>query len=102
MVAPGPLAAVVIEGHTAVGLFMGLSGFIFTFGAGDRAVRYAPFLRNRILRIYPLFLFVFLVGAGAHPHALTFRAVTQTGSRDVPRAGRFSTVLTVMLERDAP
>src|SRR4051812_5201866 len=54
-----PLDALVIEGHTGVSLFMVLSGFIFTHIAYGRKVRYAPFLLNRILRIYPLVIAIF-------------------------------------------
>jgi len=78
IVANNPLSAIVVEGHTAVALFMVLSGLIFTLGAGQDAVRYGPFLRNRVLRIYPLFLFVMLVGAVFEPHHLTVTGVAQT------------------------
>ena len=56
-----PLVSFVDEGHTGIALFMVISGFIFTVIAGQREVRYFAFLRNRIIRIYPLFVFaVFL------------------------------------------
>src|SRR5690242_20886503 len=51
-----PVYAVLVEGHTAVGLFMVLSGFIFTQAALGQSVSYRSFLLNRFLRIYPLML----------------------------------------------
>jgi len=47
-----PLLAAIAEGHTAVALFMVLSGFIFTWGAWGHQVRYGAFVVNRVLRIY--------------------------------------------------
>lgn len=56
-----PLVSLVDEGHSGVALFMVVSGFIFTVIAGARTLHYGGFLRNRIIRIYPLFVFaVFL------------------------------------------
>lgn len=57
-----PLATVVIEGHTGVALFMVLSGFIFTVGTLGADVRWLTFMRNRVLRIYPLYLVLLAVG----------------------------------------
>jgi peptidoglycan/LPS O-acetylase OafA/YrhL len=59
--AANPLMSLIDEGHTGIGLFMVISGFVFTYIARGREVRYAPFLFSRFVRIYPLFVFaVFL------------------------------------------
>lgn len=59
--ADNPLMSLIDEGHTGIGLFMVISGFVFTYIARDGDVRYAPFLFSRLVRIYPLFVFaVFL------------------------------------------
>jgi len=56
-----PLLSLIDEGHTGIGLFMVISGFIFTVITHGVQVQYWGFLRNRAIRIYPLFLFgVFL------------------------------------------
>jgi len=52
-----PLLSLIDEGHTGIGLFMVISGFIFTVITHGARIDYTGFLRNRVLRIYPLFLF---------------------------------------------
>jgi len=44
------------QGHTGVALFMVLSGFIFQALCRDYEIDYFQFLRNRLLRIGPLFV----------------------------------------------
>lgn len=57
-----PPWSLIFEGHTAVGLFMVLSGFVLARGALHREIRYGQFLRNRLLRILPLSALVCVFG----------------------------------------
>src|SRR5689334_20829021 len=50
-----PLLALIAEGHTAVGLFLVVSGYIFGHIAAGKNIDAAKFFQNRFLRIYPLF-----------------------------------------------
>ncbi len=72
-----PFYAVVYEGHTAVALFMVLSGFIFTFGSMGHTIKYYEFMRNRYLRIYPLFLFLVFAGALTYSDTVTPRKLLE-------------------------
>jgi peptidoglycan/LPS O-acetylase OafA/YrhL len=57
-----PWAALVTEGHTGVGLFFTLSGFLFMqIALYQKQIVYHDFVRNRALRILPLFLAIFLL-----------------------------------------
>ncbi len=51
-----PLVSLIDEGHTGIALFMLISGFIFTVIAGHKDIHYGGFIRNRIIRIYPLLI----------------------------------------------
>jgi peptidoglycan/LPS O-acetylase OafA/YrhL len=58
----GPWTGLVTEGHTGVGLFFTLSGFLFMqIALVQKQIVYRDFVRNRVLRIVPLFLTIFLV-----------------------------------------
>jgi len=72
-----PLLAALAEGHTAVALFMVLSGFILTLAALDGGVRWLGFIRNRLLRTYPLFVLLTFAGIAAAPQNFSFGAVVQ-------------------------
>jgi peptidoglycan/LPS O-acetylase OafA/YrhL len=70
-----PLISIIEEGHTAVALFIVLSGFILSLGAVGNTVRYGPFLVARILRIYPLLIVFAIVATSITPsNMLSFLA----------------------------
>ena len=73
-----PVYSMFVEGHTAVSLFMVLSGFIFTVGANGRRIDYGGFLRNRFLRIYPLFLSVIAAGIYFYPKHVSIAGFLKT------------------------
>jgi len=60
-----PFLSLLIEGNTAVALFIVLSGFLFARSAVGREILYWPFLRNRFLRIYPLYIAMIAVALAA-------------------------------------
>jgi peptidoglycan/LPS O-acetylase OafA/YrhL len=86
--AGNPLLAVLAEGHTAVSLFMVLSGFILTYGALDGGVDWRGFIRNRLLRTYPLFLLLVFAGICALPQQFGWGSFLQTvfGLANMPGA----------------
>ena len=83
-----PLLAAVAEGHTAVALFMVLSGFILTYGSLDTDVEWRGFIRNRLLRTYPLFLLLVFAGVCAFPQQFAWLPFLQTvfGFANLPGA----------------
>ncbi|MDQ7909734.1 acyltransferase [Phytohabitans sp. ZYX-F-186] len=72
-----PVLTFVLEGHTAVALFMVLSGFIFTVGTLDREVSWSRFMANRLLRIYPMFVLLLVIGIAANPDAFSLSGLAQ-------------------------
>lgn len=70
-----PLFALILEGHTAVGLFITLSGFVLTVGVVGQTVDYRKFLVNRLLRIYPLYLVCLFLGLAMMPSAATLHNI---------------------------
>lgn len=62
-----PLWAIFIESHIAVGLFFIISGFIFTLAAAGRELSYGKYMRNRALRVMPVFFTMLLFGLALFP-----------------------------------
>lgn len=58
---PLPPLSLLSEGHTGVGLFMTLSGYLFTKLLDGRSIDYLPFIGNRIIRLLPLLIVVVLL-----------------------------------------
>jgi len=75
--ASNPFEALIFEGHTAVAFFMVLSGFIFTWGAYNRDIVARKFILNRLLRTYPLFVLLTIVGAYIYRDRFDFLGVLQ-------------------------
>lgn len=67
-----PLFAILAEGHAGVALFMVLSGFLFSYGSYGKDVNFIGFMRNRVLRIYPMYIFILLLGAYAYKEQFSF------------------------------
>src|SRR6516164_3681135 len=60
-----PFFSLILEGHTAVALFMTLSGFLFATICKGKEINHWAFYKNRFLRIYPLFVVMLLVACYA-------------------------------------
>jgi len=56
-----PILGLVEQGHMGVGLFMVLSGYLLAKIAIGKEINYLEFVKNRILRIYPLYTFCVLI-----------------------------------------
>jgi len=83
-----PLFAVLVEGHSAVGLFIVLSGFILSIGSVGNTIDYRKFLIARILRIYPLYIVLLFYAIHSYPQAtLTTFIVSLLPTANIPAAG---------------
>ena len=58
---------IIEQGHSGVALFMVISGFILAHIVGDAEIDVPRFYLNRVLRIYPLFIFIVALGFFATP-----------------------------------
>lgn len=56
-----PLNSLFAEGHTGVGIFMVLSGYLFAKITDGKRILYFPFLYNRAMRLAPLLIAVMAV-----------------------------------------
>lgn len=72
------LMAFLNEGHTAVSLFMVLSGFIFVYGVYGCKIDGMRFIYNRFLRTYPLFLVFIILGMICYPGNINLTALAKT------------------------
>jgi peptidoglycan/LPS O-acetylase OafA/YrhL len=68
----GVLAA---QGNTGVALFLTLSGFLFTRICLHKVIDVKAFYRNRLLRVYPLYLVVVLLGASTTSDQTSFSSL---------------------------
>ncbi len=98
-----PLLALVAEGHTGVGLFMVMSGFIFAVIAYGHQILYRGFLYNRLLRIYPLYLFGLLFSVYLGRESFAFPDVMGAllpflNLRNPPSINAFDQLWTVAVE----
>jgi peptidoglycan/LPS O-acetylase OafA/YrhL len=78
LMADNPFLSFILEGHTAVALFLVLSGFVFTIGTFKKQIIYSKFIKNRLLRTYPLFLLLLFVGIFSSPKNFNLLSFLQT------------------------
>jgi peptidoglycan/LPS O-acetylase OafA/YrhL len=78
VISSNPLSALITEGHTAVGLFMVLSGFVLARAAIGSEVNYWRFIQNRLLRIYPMFIAIVLAGVALTGGTVSLDAMLMT------------------------
>jgi peptidoglycan/LPS O-acetylase OafA/YrhL len=61
---PSPFpTSILTEGHIGVAIFMCLSGYLFAKLLDNQKIRYLPFMWNRVLRLFPLLIVVFVLFA---------------------------------------
>ena len=85
-----PLVTFVLEGHTGVALFMVLSGFILTTGSLGREIDYRSFVRNRLLRVGPLYLVVLVVAMVVSGQRFSLMGAVQTSLGFATFSGGFT------------
>lgn len=62
-----PLLAPLVESHIALCVFFVLSGFILTLAGHGRDISYGAYLRNRCLRVFPVYFLLLFFGIAIYP-----------------------------------
>jgi peptidoglycan/LPS O-acetylase OafA/YrhL len=88
IISMNPFVAIIEEGHTGVGAFITLSGFILSLGVMGKRYSVSGFLIARALRIYPMLLVCTIIAA------LSIAAL--------PGPSKLSRVLLTLLPFNAP
>jgi peptidoglycan/LPS O-acetylase OafA/YrhL len=65
-----PIYAIIQEGHSGVGLFIVLSGFILSIGCIGNKISYPRFILSRICRIYPILVVCLAIAASINPNTI--------------------------------
>jgi peptidoglycan/LPS O-acetylase OafA/YrhL len=73
-----PVTTLVAEGNSGVALFLVLSGFILTTGSLGRTIEYRAFIRNRFLRVGPLYLVLLMVAMVVARNDFSLMGAVQT------------------------
>lgn len=91
-----PLFAPLIETHVFVTVFFIVSGFIFTLVAFDKQLAYGKYMRNRVLRVMPVFLTALFFGMSLFPDRFSWDGFVSTVTifGDMPSALRLHPVTT--------
>jgi peptidoglycan/LPS O-acetylase OafA/YrhL len=97
-----PLLVLIRGGESGVGLFMVLSGFILTRISLGKEIIYRQFLYNRLLRIYPLYVFAVAIAAytaGRHMDFISIVSMLSTvGIVANVNLPRFQQIWTIAVE----
>ncbi|MFO7563331.1 MAG: acyltransferase [Enhygromyxa sp.] len=78
--AENPLFAPLIETHVFVTVFFIVSGFIFTLVGFDKQLAYGKYMRNRVLRVMPVFLTALFFGIALFPDRFEWDAFLTTAT----------------------
>jgi peptidoglycan/LPS O-acetylase OafA/YrhL len=103
-VAISPFSVLLYEGHVGVALFMVLSGFILANGTFGKDISYAGFLRNRVLRIFPLMTVALMFSLAAvrdldlGKAIAPFMLLANTKAAFIEPSGIIATIWTVSVE----
>ncbi|MCH9685381.1 MAG: acyltransferase [Deltaproteobacteria bacterium] len=72
IVTDNPIWSLAIETHIVVTMFFVLSGFMFSLVGAGRDIKYLPFMRNRALRVFPVYLALLFFGMAVFPERVNW------------------------------